>query len=473
MQKVAGRHEWYCHASMKSPAPSAVRREASALWQLAWPILIGQLATVGMGVADVAMAGHASAQDLAGVSLGVSIWHIVIVTLMGLLIAVNPIVAQHMGAGQHARIGTVVRQGLWTALGAGVLAMVVINLAALVFEVLDIEPAVRVLARQFVFVISFALPAFCCYRVLYGYSASVNQTKPLMVIALLALVLNILVNWVLVFGNLGLPRLGGLGCAWSTLLCVWFDLAAMAWWIRRSAAYRSTQPFTGFEVPRWSEIRSLLRIGLPIAVTYFAATSAFSLLALLVAGFGTTQVAAHQIALNFASLVFMVPMSLGTALLTRVGLALGAGDPGQARFRAWVGVGLAFLVAIVSAAMIAVFNAQIAAAYTNDAAVAALATQLLVFAALFQLPDAVQVATSCAIRAYKVTRPPMVIHLAAFWGLCLPLGCVLGLALPWMPWRPALAMGAQGFWIALVAGLSVAALGLLWLLNRLTLQRSA
>jgi MATE family multidrug resistance protein len=166
-------------------------------------------------------------------------------------------------------------------------------------------------------------------------------------------------------------------------------------------------------------------------------------------------------------------MSLGTALLTRVGLALGAGDPGQARFRAWVGVGLAFLVAIVSAAMIAVFNAQIAAAYTTDAAVAMLAAQLLVFAALFQLPDALQVATSCAIRAYKVTRPPMVIHLAAFWGLCLPLGCVLGLALPWMPWRPALAMGAQGFWIALVAGLSVAALGLLWLLNRLTLQRSA
>jgi MATE family multidrug resistance protein len=456
---------------MKTHDATAVRQETSSLWRLAWPILIGQLATVGMSVADVAMAGHASAQDLAGVSLGVSIWHIVIVTLMGLLMAVNPIVAQHMGAGQLDRIPHVVRQGLWNAVGAGLLAMVVANGVALVFEFMDIEPAVRTLARNFVLVISFALPAFCCYRVLYGYSASVNQTKPLMVIALLALVLNIGVNWLLVFGNLGFPRLGGLGCAWATLWCVWFDLAALAWWIRRSPAYRSTQPFTGFVAPHWPEIRTLLRIGLPIGVTYFAETSAFSLIALLVAGFGTAQVAAHQIALNFSSLVFMVPMSLGMALLTRVGQALGAGDPAEARFRAWVGVGLALLVAVVSAGMIAAFTAQIAAAYTNDAVVAALATQLLVFAALFQLPDATQVSTSCAIRAYKVTRPPMVIHLAAFWGLCLPLGCVLGLALPWMPWHPAQAMGARGFWIALVAGLTIAALGLLLLLNRLSLQR--
>jgi MATE family multidrug resistance protein len=447
-----------------------IRHEAWSLWQLAWPILIGQLATVGMSVADVAMAGHASAQDLAGVSLGVSVWHIVIVSLMGLLMAVNPIVSQHVGAGEHARIGQVVRQALWNALGVGLLAMVVANLGALVLDTLDIEPAVRDLARNFVLVISFALPPFCCYRVLYGYSASVNQTKPLMVIALVALALNVLVNWLLVFGNLGFPRLGGLGCAFATLLCVWFDLAAMVWWIRRAPAYRATQPFTGYEPPQWPEIRRLLRLGAPIGVTYFAETSAFSLIALLVAGFGTAQVAAHQIALNFASLVFMVPMSLGLALLTRVGQALGAQDPREARFRAWVGVAMALVVAAVSAVLIAFTTTHIAVAYTSDAAVAALAAHLLVFAALFQLPDATQVSASCAIRAYKVTRTPMVIHLTAFWGLCLPLGCVLGLAPAWWPWRPAQPLGAQGFWIALVAGLSIAALGLLWLLNRLSLQ---
>jgi len=448
----------------------AVRTETAALWQLAWPILIGQLATVGMGVVDVAMAGHASAQDLAGVSLGVSIWHLVIITLMGILMAVSPIVSQHVGAGAFHEIPGVVRQALWKALGLGLVAMLVANGAALLFNHLDIEPQVRNVASSFVFIVSFALPAFCCYRVLYGYSASMGETKPMMAIALVALLLNIVINYALVFGNWGFPRMGGVGCAWATLLCVWFDLIAIVWWIRRSPAYRKAQPLDAYEPVQWPQIRNLLRIGLPIGVTYFAESSAFSLIAILVAGFGTTQVAAHQIALNFASLVFMVPMSLGIALLTRVGQALGAQDPQLARFRAWLGVALAFAVAVVSAVAIALFNNQIAGAYTNDMAVAALAAHLLVFAALFQLPDAIQVATSCAIRAYKVTRPPMLIHMAAFWGICLPLGCVLGLAPAWLPWRPVEAMAAQGFWIALVVGLSIAAVGLVWLLNRLSLQ---
>ena len=423
-----------------------------------------------MGVADVAMAGHASAQDLAGVALGVSIWHIAIVTLMGALMAVSPLVSQHVGAAEFTQIPHLVRQALWKALGLGLLAMLVANAAALVFAHLGIEPAVQVLAEDFVLVISFALPAFCCYRVLYGYSTSVNQTKPMMVIALLALALNIAVNWLLVFGNWGFPRLGGVGCAWATLLCVWFDLLAIVWWIRRAPAYRQTQPFARFERPDWPKIRALLRLGLPIGVTYFAETSAFSLIALLVAGFGTVQVAAHQVALNFTSLVFMLPMSLGLALLTRVGQALGAGDPRAARFRSWVGVAMALVVAAVSAVLMAWFNARIANAYTTDTSVAALAAQLLVLAAVFQLSDATQVCASCAIRAYKITRLPMLIHLTAFWGLSLPLGVVLGLAPIWLPWRPIEAMGAQGFWLALIVGLTLAALALTWLLSRLSRQ---
>lgn len=452
---------------LRSPA---FRLETAALWQLAWPILIGQLATIGMGVVDVAMAGHASAQDLAGVSLGVSIWHLVIITLMGILMAVNPIVSQHVGARAFHEIPGVVRQALWTALGLGLIAMLVANGAALMFDHMAIEPRVHDVARSFVFVISFALPAFACYRVLYGYSASMGETKPLMLIALIALGLNIVINYALVFGKWGLPRLGGIGCAWATLLCVWFELLAIAWWIRRAPAYRKAQPLNAIEPARWTQIRVLLRIGLPIGVTYFVESSAFSFIALLVAGYGTTQVAAHQIALNFSALVFMVPMSLGIALLTRVGQALGAQDAQAARYRSWHGVGLALSVAVLSAIGIGLFNVRIAGAYTSDGDVAALAAHLLMFAALFQLPDAIQVATSCAIRAYKVTRPPMLIHMTAFWGICLPLGCVLGLAPAWLPWRPAQAMAAEGFWIALVLGLSIAAAGLVWLLNRLSLQ---
>lgn len=443
-----------------------IAAELQALWHLAWPILIGQLATVGMSVADVAMTGHYSAADLAGVSLGVSIWHMVILTIMGIMMAVNPMVAHHIGAQTYGEVPHVVRQGLWKALAVGLVAMVVANLAAMVFHTMDITPHIRDLAIDFVRITSFGLPALAAYRVLYGYSTSINQTKPLMVISLLALALNVLVNGLLIYGKAGFPELGGLGCAWSTMLCTWFNLLALLWWMHRAPAYRSTWPFAAYEGPEWKTIAHLLRLGLPIGITYFAETSAFGFIALLIAKFGSTQAAAHQIALNFASLVFMVPLSMGLALLTRVGQSLGAGEYREARFRAWTGVGASMVFAIVSATAMALFNRQIAQLYTSDLAVVVLTAELLLLAAAFQLSDTAQVVISCAVRGYKVTRAPMAIHLTAFWVFSLPLGVVLGLAPAWAPWHPAEPMAAQGFWIALVVGLTVAASGLVWLLRR-------
>ena len=448
-----------------------LRNELLSLWQLAWPILVGQLANVGMSVVDVVMAGHASAQDLAGVSLGVSIWNMVIISIMGVTMSVSPTVAHLVGAGDLGGVAHVVRQALWKALGLGVVGMALANWAALLFNHMTLEPVVRSLASDFVLITSLALPLFAVYRVLYGYSTSINQTRPLMVIALLSLLLNIAVNGLLVFGLLGFPRLGGLGCAWATLATVAFNLAALVWWMQRSAAYRSTWPLSQFEPPHWPQINSLLKLGLPIGVTYFAETSAFSLIALLIAEFGSQEVAAHQIALNFSALVFMVPLSLGLALLTRVGQSLGAGDAVRARFQAWVGVALGLGFGLTSAVLMALFSTPIARAYTSDSAVVALAAHLLVLAALFQLSDATQVVASCAIRGYKVTRAPMAIHLTAFWVFSLPLGYALGLAPSWLSWAPAQAMRAQGFWIALILGLTIAALGLVWLLRRVARSR--
>ena len=445
--------------------------EIRALWLLAWPILVGQLATVGMAVVDVAMAGHASAQDLAGVSLGVSIWNMLIITMMGIMMSISPTVAHQVGAGELDAVPHAVRQGLWKALGIGLLACLLANWTALVFDHMTLEPRVRELAKEFTFITSLAMPLFACYRVLYGYSTSINQTKPLMVIALISLLINIIVNSLLVFGTLGFPRLGGAGCAWATLVTVAFNLGALLWWMQRAAAYRRTWPLGHYEPPHWPQIKSLLKLGLPIGITYFAETSAFSLIALLIAEQGSNQVAAHQIALNFTSLVFMVPLSLGLALLTRVGQSLGAGDPLQARFQAWVGVALGLGFAVFSAILMALLAPQIARAYTHDAEVIALCAQLLLLAAVFQLSDATQVITSCAIRGYKVTRTPMVIHLTAFWVFSLPLGYTLGLAPKWLPWAPAHPMGARGFWIALILGLTIAAVGLVLLLRRVARSR--
>lgn len=449
----------------------AIRAEVRALWQLAWPMLVGQVAMVGIAVVDVVMAGHASAEDLAAVSLGAAIWTMLIVTLIGLMMSINPVVAHHVGAGELGRIPHVVRQSLWKALGVGTLACALTHASVGVLGGLGLEPLVEARARAFLQVSAFAMPAFAGFRALYGYSASLNQTQPMMVISLGALLASILLNWVLVFGHWGAPALGAVGCAVATVVCVWGCFLAMVVWICRARVYRPTFPFDRFEGPNSPTLKMLLGIGLPIGVTYFAEASAFSVIALLVAHFGTVQVAAHQVALNFASLVFMVPMSLGTALITRVGLALGEGQAATARFRAWVGVTLALMFGACSALFIGLLREPIARMYTDDAAVAALAAHLLIFAALFQLFDAAQVSAASAIRGYKVTRTPMLIHLAAFWGLCLPLGCALGLAPGWLPWRPSPPMMASGFWISLIVGLMVAALALLWVLNRLSLQR--
>jgi MATE family multidrug resistance protein len=238
-----------------------------------------------------------------------------------------------------------------------------------------------------------------------------------------------------------------------------------------SPAYRNTYPFSHWDRPDWEEIGTMLRLGIPIGVTYFAEVSAFGLISLLVARFGVVQVSAHQIALNFVSLVFMVPLSFGIGTLTRVGQAMGEGSPHRARFVAWVGVGMCLAFGFASAAFISIFRWEIARMYTSDAAVQATTVSLLLLAALFQLSDSTQVAAASAIRGYKVTRSPMLIHMLAFWGFALPVGCILGLAPSWIPFAPREPMQATGFWISLIIGLTIAAVLLSLSLNRLSKRR--
>ena len=458
-------------ATSAAATASPVRTEIATLWRLSWPMLVGQLATVGMGVADVAMTGHVSAEELAAVSLGTSVWSIVLVTVMGTMMAINTVVAHEIGAARYDQIPHSVRQSLWKGVIVGLVACLFANLCTLLFDHVGLDLAVADRAALFLHVISLGMPAFACYRALYGYTTSINQTIPIMWIAIFGLLFNVASNWLLVYGNWGFPALGAVGCAVSTAVGMWLMLGAMVFWIRYSPVYRLTYPFTGWEGPDWRAIGQMLRLGLPIGVTYFAEVSAFGLISLLVARFGVVAVSSHQVALNFASLVFMVPLSFSIGMMTRVGQAMGEGQPGRARFAGWVGIGMSVAFGAVSALGIALFRWEIAAAYTSDPAVQAACAHLLLFAALFQLSDALQVATASAIRGYQVTRPPMIIQLVAFWGVSLPLGCILGLAPQWFPWIPAEPMETTGFWIGLVVALTIAAVLLSWSFEKLARQR--
>lgn len=454
------------HYSIRSPR--AVLAEIKALWHLAWPIMVAQIAQTGHAFVDAVMAGHVSADDLAAVSVGGSIWVTLMVTLMGLTLSVSPMVSQYFGAKQHEAIAPITRQGLWQALFLAGIAYLVAQLALPIFGFLGLSPTVQHKAEQFLQAIALGLPAFALYRVLYSYSASVNQTKPIMIIALLGLAINIPINYVLIYGKLGFPALGGVGCGYATAISLWLSLAAMIAWLHWAPAYQNFRLFTQWAWPDLRQQRQLLRLGFPIGLMFFVEVSAFAIVALLIGRLGAVEVSAHQITLNFSSLTFMIPSSLGTALTVRVGHSIGASNWREARFVSWVGVIFSLMVAACSAALILVFAKDVAAIYTTDTAVISLAAYLLSFAALFQLSDATQVCTSGALRGYKVTRKPMLIHMTAFWVIGLPLGYILGLAPAWTPWHPAEAWGAAGFWLGLVVSLTLSAVFLSLLLWRVS-----
>src|SRR5690606_20418611 len=230
------------------------------------------------------------------------------------------------------------------------------------------------------------------------------------------------------YGKLGMPALGGVGCGWATGAVMWCSLLGMLWWMRWSPAYGSTRLFSHFEWPQWAVIRRLLTVGIPIGVSIFAEASIFSVIALLIGGLGATVVAGHQIALNFSSMIFMIPYSLAMAATVRVGQNIGRNAPRDARFSAGVAMGTALTYACLSASLMLLLREPIAAIYSPDPTVIAMAASLLVYSALFQFSDAIQVTAAGALRGYQDTRVTMLITLFAYWGIGLPVGYALGLS---------------------------------------------
>ncbi|SDG25549.1 multidrug resistance protein, MATE family [Pseudomonas benzenivorans] len=429
-----------------------VRTELRGLLLLATPIIIAQLAHTAMGFVDTVMAGRVSPRDLAAVALGNSIWVPVFLLMTGILLATTPKVAQRFGAGEQAATGPLVRQALWLALAVGGSAATLLWHAELVLQLMAVEPGLIEPAMGYLRAVACGFPAVALYHVLRCFSDGLGHTRPSMVLGILGLLLNIPLNYIFIYGKLGLPAMGGVGCGWATALVMAFMLLGMLGWVSWAPYYRPSQLFERFEWPQWPVIRRLLSIGLPIGIAVFAESSIFAVIALLIGGLGATVVAGHQIALNFSSLVFMIPYSLGMAVTVRIGQALGRGEPRQARFVAGVGMATALAYACLSASLILLLREQIVQIYSPDPAVIALAAGLIVYAALFQLSDAVQVTAAGALRGYQDTRVTMLLTLFAYWGIGLPVGYSLGLT----DWLGA-PSGPRGLWQGLVVGLSCAA----------------
>ncbi len=429
-------------------------REMRVSFVLALPLVLGQASSMAMNIIDTLLAGRHGPVTLAAVGVGSAVWSVVILVSIGVLMAVPPTVAQLNGAGRRAEIGAVFRQALWLALGLGVGLFFVVRAGALALEPMGITAEARPEAEAFLRAISWGAPALALYFCLRNLSEGIAWTKPTMVFGLSGLVLLAPLGYGLMFG-LGLGA-AGLGYAVAvTLTC---QAMALGYYLWHSPRFADLGLFTRFDPPRWAPIRGLLTLGLPMGVSVFMEGSLFVATALLIGQLGTTQIAAHQIAILVASLAFMVPLGVAMATTVRVGHAVGAGDPSAVRWSAAAGYGLAMIAQTVSALVLVSIGAWLASLFTSDPAVIALATLLMAYAAVFQYPDGFQAMSAGALRGLKDTRVPMFITVLAYWGLGLPLGYWLGVVG---------GQGAPGLWTGLILGLSAAATLLGWRFWRL------
>ncbi|MDU6924432.1 MdtK family multidrug efflux MATE transporter [Franconibacter helveticus 513] len=443
--------------------------EARQLLALAIPVILAQIAQTAMGFVDTVMAGGYSATDMAAVAIGTSIWLPAILFGHGLLLALTPTVAQLNGSGRRERIAHQVRQGFWLAGMVSVLVMVVLwNAGYIIHSMHNIDPQLADKAVGYLRALLWGAPGYLFFQVARNQCEGLARTKPGMVMGFIGLLVNIPVNYIFIYGHFGMPELGGIGCGVATASVYWVMFFSMLFYVKRAHAMRDIQHAQHFGKPDWAVIKRLTQLGLPIALALFFEVTLFAVVALLVSPLGIVDVAGHQIALNFSSLMFVLPMSLAAAVTIRVGYRLGQGSTLDAQTSAWTGIAVGVCMAVITAIFTVVMRKHIALLYNDNPEVVALASFLMLLAAVYQISDSIQVIGSGVLRGYKDTRSIFFITFIAYWVLGLPSGYILALT-DWVV-EP---MGPAGFWTGFIIGLTSAAIMMLWRMRYLQHQPSS
>ncbi|MCE0492515.1 MATE family efflux transporter [Vibrio salinus] len=432
---------------------SDYKTEAGKLINLASPVLVASIAQTGMGFVDTIMAGGYSALDMAAVSVAASIWLPTILFSMGILMALVPVVAQLNGANKSEKIPFEIQQGIYAALILTVPTIFVLFQAHFILELMNVDKVLETKTIHYLYTMMFAAPAFLLFQSLRSFTDGMSKTKPAMVIGFIGLLFNIPLNWLFVYGKFGMPELGGVGCGIATAAVYWIMAILLLLYVLQSKSLKRIPLFDVWYSLNVKELLRLFRLGLPVASAQFCEVTLFAVVALLVSPLGPTVVAAHQIAINFSSLIFMLPMSLGVAVSIRVGHFLGEQDSHGAEIAAKVALLVAIVTSFITASITMLGSGFIANMYSDNAEVLHLAIPLLIVAGVYQCTDAIQAVASGALRGYKDMKAIFVRTLVSYWGLGLPCGYILGMTdLLIEP------MGAKGFWIGFIIGLSSAAI---------------
>ncbi len=435
--------------SLSSESIARIGPEIRRIGRMAGPLVVGQLSQVGMGFTDTVMAGRLGPVDLGAVAIGSTLWIPVYLACVGVMMAMSPTVAHHEGAGRRLSISRLYRQSLWLSGALAVLGFIVTSQVGVVMSWIGVDPAIVPVTEDYLDAIAWGMPGVCFYLGLRFVSEGLGHTRPVMYIQLLALVANVPGNYVLMYGALGNPAMGAVGAGWSSALVLTAAAAGMLGYVASRSRFRAYRLFRRPERPDPDELLPLLRLGLPIALVTVLEVGLFTAVGLLMGSLGAVAVAGHQIAINYAALMFMIPLGVSLATTVRVGQASGAGDIEEARLAGFVGMGMATGAMLVSALFMLAAPGLIVGMYTTDQAVSAVARSLLLMAAVFQVSDGLQAGALGALRGLKDTRYPVLVTFVAYWMIGLPIGWSLGIGR---------ALGPQGLWVGLVAGLTFAAL---------------
>ncbi|GGP55345.1 putative multidrug resistance protein NorM [Shewanella algicola] len=423
------------------------------LIKLALPVLIAQVTQTMMGFIDTVMAGRVSAVDMAAVAVGTSLWLPAILFVQGLLMSFTPVFSQHHGANNQQVIPSLLFQAGYIAIIGAIGVMIFLASSTYLLDWMHLEPQLQTLTVGYIDAILWGAPAFVIYQVLRGCSEGISYTMPTMVIGFVGLAVNIPANYVFIYGGFGIPAMGGAGCGVATAIVFWAMLVAMIIYMLVDKTFKELKPFQQFYRPHLANMWSMTKLGMPIAMALFFEVSLFAVIALFLAPLGANVVASHQIALNFSSIVFMLPLSIGIAVSIRIGYYLGRNQPQIAALVARVGLGLSLLLAVCTALLTVTFRHEIALLYNDNPEVVALAGSLMMLAAFYQISDSIQVVAAGALRGYKDTRSAFYITLFSYWFVGMSTGYILGYTNIIV--EP---IGAHGFWIGLIAGLTVAAI---------------
>ena len=428
---------------------NSVKKEVSALGKIGGPVVGTQLLGMGLNVTDTIMAGQLSAADLAGVAVGNALYLPIFMFGIGTLVAINPVVSHHLGGKRFDEIGKSARQMLWVVALIALPSFFLVRWLPELMPIVRVAPEIIPFATNYMLAASWGIPAYFLFSGFRYFSEGLAYTRPAMLVALGMLIVNIPADYIFMYGAFGLPQLGAEGTGYATSLVQWAGGLSMLIFTAKFKTYRRFKIFVRTKGPDWDRIAELLKIGIPNALSTTMEVLLFAAVSVLMGTLSVQASAAHQVAINIAATVFMIPLGLSLAVSQRVGISIGKGLIQEARFRGFMGTAVCTVVTTITALLLFSFPETIVSIYTQDLEVSNLAVSLVFFAAVFQLSDGLQVGAFGALRGLKDTRMPMVFNLISYWFIGFSVGYYLSFIGGY---------GPEGLWMGLIAGLTTAAM---------------